>query len=523
MSALSVLTFIELNFDMFIVKAVILSSRLKSGGEFNLEVGFGRLVLEPKGQPDIPALGEPANEAQMMLEIISESIKSLIRIGMIVRSSTSCDRFKKALHTLGPIFCDGPDINHVKEKYPKIQDDRLLARLGNANAKRRRVIAYYRDHTSRLGGHFDDNNPDQLSSKATTFAADNFAQVQAKFDRGDSESASSTTVSTEFSASLNPDLPRLVELSNREESFKCPICQTIQTFKREKSWRLVHFLDSSDISQVSLHFSTHAFRDLYAYVCTAGEAGCEDQIFGDRESWFAHELKHHRAKYKCALCADGSFSPKDLRHHFQEIHRIPDEQQLRALQDMSQLNSSAFNARDCPFCDDWADALCSRKDPKGKGNESSQNHTGILVSSGRFRRHVATHLEYLSIFALPRATEEKGADESESPIESLSDTTSQSEADLDLIQQQKHSQSLDPAPKPEEAVKFATTTTKKPEEDQVHNVLPKYSTEQATTKPIVKTGMVRGPSTTAMGRGAKSIVETWACVSPRQYIKIVLR
>lgn len=135
------------------------------------------------------------------------------------------------------------------------------------------------------------------------------------------------------------------------------------------------------------------------------------------------------------MCFVRTWSPFDKR--YPRAHptnsRVSDDQKIRALQDMNQDNVSAFNTRDCPFCDNWADALHSRKDLKGKGKESTQSHASILVSSDRFQKHVATHLESLSVFALPRAIEEKGVDESKPTMESLRDFTTWFEPDLDLI------------------------------------------------------------------------------------------
>ena len=152
----------------------------------------------------------------------------------------------------------------------------------------------------------------------------------------------------------------------------------------------------------------HAFRDLKAYVCTAGQDECDAEFFGDRDAWFEHELKEHRARYKCSLCNHRPLSPKDIRNHIQTVHGPFTSDQLRMLQDAGREAVTSFRAQDCPFCFDWRDNLRKKSNPRVGLGSPDQNTPDILVSASRFKRHVATHQEQLAIFALPRAAEEDG-------------------------------------------------------------------------------------------------------------------
>ncbi|KAM0258708.1 hypothetical protein ACHAQJ_003717 [Trichoderma viride] len=184
-------------------------------------------------------------------------------------------------------------------------------------------------------------------------------------------------------SSSNLTLPRLADVAPTLEPFECPICFTLQSFQREKSWRI------------------HAFRDLKAYVCTLGGAECDGEFFEDRDSWFEHELQKHRSKYICILCKSRDFSFEDLQTHVLKTHGSLFDTQLKMLQEAGRERHTGFKARDCPFCDEWAETLMQKANPKA---ETVKPIRDILVNHNRFKRHVATHQEQLAIFALPRVT-----------------------------------------------------------------------------------------------------------------------
>ncbi|KAK0709992.1 hypothetical protein B0T26DRAFT_679327 [Lasiosphaeria miniovina] len=349
------------------------------------------------------ATGKPADEANMILEIISECIKSLFRIGIVVRKSAPRDRFQRAMQLPGLAFPADFDIDYVKQKHPKVVSTGLSGRLGGAIAKRRQFIKYSRDHKSRLGA--EDRPKDEkavdvnlelhsvatdlLSSKATTFDPSktgeaNFEDEGEEFN--DAMSIKSASTITEALSVLK--LPRLADLAPDDEPFECPVCFTLQSFKHERSWR------------------SHALRDLKAFVCTLGGSDCDAEFFVDAESWFEHELKQHRAQYKCVLCSHGPVPAKALGEHITSAHGPFPADQLGMLLEAGQQAVTKFKARDCPFCDDWASALARKTNLEGKPGTPAEE---ISVTASRFKRHVAAHQEQLAIFALPRATEEPGS------------------------------------------------------------------------------------------------------------------
>lgn len=191
--------------------------------------------LDPQDEMD----GFALDESDMLLQIISESIKSLLRLGILVRKVGARDRFQQALRNSDSAFPAWFDINYVRERYGKLRNSQLSDRLGSAIAKRRQVIKYCRDHRSRLGldeASHDATASERISSKATTFLP--IADLQfGKILEEEDDSISLSTASTIADSSSTLQLPQLDALSKAYEPFECPICFTLQCFRSEKAWR----------------------------------------------------------------------------------------------------------------------------------------------------------------------------------------------------------------------------------------------------------------------------------------------
>ncbi|QYT02588.1 hypothetical protein H0G86_009582 [Trichoderma simmonsii] len=269
----------------------------------------------------------PSEEIRTNFELISVFLKALFRIAVLVRKENPDTRFERAIRSSKCTFPPTFDIDHVREKYPKLkakEQSWLAERLGKAIARRRQFIKYCRDHRDRLA--LDDENIEaerattvMQSSKATTLdpekihVATNFA-VDDYEDELVSNLSISTSTTTDVLSTLT--LPRLADLSKDGEAFECPICFTLRYIKGERSWRL------------------HAFHDLRPYSCTVGGAKCDSLAFQDRNSWFQHELDCHRSHYECSLCDCGLFSERaGLKSHILGSHGQFSEHQLRVMED----------------------------------------------------------------------------------------------------------------------------------------------------------------------------------------------
>ncbi|KPM46533.1 hypothetical protein AK830_g114 [Neonectria ditissima] len=331
---------------------------------------------------------DPLAEASVLIDIISQCIRSLLRLGTLVRKSTSGDEFKQALQASELSFPSSLDIGHVRQAYPKIKDISLLHRLGYGISKRRQFIAYYRDQVARFWVEDMEDRRDNVSmhvGQLSGFTGSMPSDTKEADDGIPLKSASTTAES--FTESK---LPTLANLTKDSQPFECPICFTIQSFITEQAWRI------------------HAFRDLKAYMCTVSEPNCDTKLFGDRDAWFEHEMQNHRFRYRCRLCRHGPLGSEDMRSHIQLSHGPFPNDQLKELQDAGKEALTQVRALDCPFCEDWVDA----------SPNSEQLTQETFVSASQFKRHVAMHQEQLAIFSFSRATEKTNYSDPTSVISS---------------------------------------------------------------------------------------------------------
>lgn len=189
------------------------------------------------------ALAVPPHDAAVMLVgMISESIRSLYRLGSLIRNSSQPDRFERAiLHS--EVWSPIPDIQHVKTKHTKLEDyhQGLAERLGGAIAKRRQVIQYNRNHRKRLDPQNEESIPEYTSTKASTYNPANlvFEESHRETDHDVDDMVSQGTTSTMHKSKSELHLPKLAELSDEGEYFECPICFVLQSSSTEEAWRSV--------------------------------------------------------------------------------------------------------------------------------------------------------------------------------------------------------------------------------------------------------------------------------------------
>jgi hypothetical protein len=140
-------------------------------------------------------------------------------------------------------------------------------------------------------------------------------------------------------------------------------------------------------------------------VCTLGGAECAAELFQDRDSWFQHELRKHRFKFACILCKSSASTSTELRAHTLKVHGTFTDSQLSTLGEMGTEFPTQFRARDCPFCDEWAQSLLQESTPESQIPGQIQD---ILVNESQFKKHVASHQEQLATLAISQANREEG-------------------------------------------------------------------------------------------------------------------
>ncbi|KAK7917787.1 hypothetical protein PG985_011395 [Apiospora marii] len=327
----------------------------------------------------------PVDEFAVLIEVMSQSLAFLFRLAVLVKAPGSDNRWNRALQRTDP-FPDDFDYNHAIAKYSYLETDndgkKLARRIAQASIRRRQFIQYSRDHTANLSSDArpsvtNDRATERVSSKATTLPpAMNLSTLSVQEVDDDLESL--MTASTTFDTDKKLRLPLLSSLSPEGEAFQCPICFTIRQFNREKAWK------------------AHAYQDLKAYICTIGGKDCASSMFGDRKSWFDHEITQHRSQFVCTLCNKPCQDKDATMSHIKHSHGLNLPGQLSMLADSGRVVPNHFKTTDCPFCD-WARERCRRRNKR----EDDQPPQVETVSRAELKRHIAMHQEQLALFVAP--------------------------------------------------------------------------------------------------------------------------
>lgn len=117
-----------------------------------------------------------------------------------------------------------PDITHVKDKFPKAEDEAWLAqRLGNAITKRRMIIRY-RQTNNAQPTTAEDRVPDGMADQASV-------------------STTATSFISSSDEATSQEIPDLDDLTfngkklEYREPIECPYCRTTQVVDTQSEWR----------------------------------------------------------------------------------------------------------------------------------------------------------------------------------------------------------------------------------------------------------------------------------------------
>ena len=147
-------------------------------------------------------------------------------------------------------------------------------------------------------------------------------------------------------------------------------------------------------------FREHIFRDLRPYICTYAECATGDQVYDSWKDWTTHERWTHNKAWRCTQHTnDLYFSALTFKQHLHQEHSpVLSGSEVEEALRTSEIVSDAV-ARACPLCN------CSMSD------------------SSQLQNHIATHLQRIALFALPRSHDIQDASEagsSSSQVDALS-------------------------------------------------------------------------------------------------------
>ncbi|KAF2130671.1 hypothetical protein P153DRAFT_338722 [Dothidotthia symphoricarpi CBS 119687] len=361
---------------------------------------------------------EDENEDTQLLEEIGACITRLFRVSNLIRHAAPTDLFARALNRNRHQFNDQFDIAHVGERYPKLATEELAwlqKRLGRAITQRRQYLSYMRDHREKLEGTFTRDDTPKIVEPRSQVAAIQLPAMQMQLDSSsrpstfltkassvkagcitpqmltveetsdhENDAKSYTTVSRsindELDTSTTMRIPQLAELrTGSRNEVECPFCFRMKIFKNERVWR------------------RHIFSDLRAYVCTF--PNCDAPYFSDINVWFRHEMQVHRVSYSCQLCEVETFHLRErylahMQRKHPNIYEVGGEQ---VILDIARKPLQQICAQECPCCSEWIDRL------EGRASIASTTSSEPLlyVDPTVFKRHLASHLEKLALFAIP--------------------------------------------------------------------------------------------------------------------------
>ncbi|KAK7425121.1 general transcription repressor [Neonectria punicea] len=371
---------------------------------------------------------EPISELQELFQSIPETISTLFKLSVIIRNSSTRDRFAKALVAGSRVPIDPSyDIDHVQNKFPCLRQKEmewLRTRLGTAITQRRNYLRYCRDHREKMAKVTDTAAAATLETQDAGEDAEarllNMRGKRSLQATGDSKSQASsqpstlapTTASTIIPSQLDDldILERLDEESNDVDHrsvtsyassvgekdgdnrlsviqfeeiakpgkpFECPYCWTIQKFNGHHAWR------------------KHVMSDLKPFVCT-GEA-CDMRLFDDSRTWLAHEMENHLVEWQCCFCSLAPFAKLDkFQSHIVKSHGVRlGEDQLTSLSKTCQKPVDQLVPSACRICDTWEETLRTL-------NRHIPADETLVVTPQQFRHHVCGHMEQLALFTIPR-------------------------------------------------------------------------------------------------------------------------
>lgn len=199
-------------------------------------------------------ISETRSEISELWLMVDDAMNSLMKMSILVRKSTNRNKFdhavRAAARTLRSSMPTDWDIDHVRHKFPKLeQKPWLVRRLGQTSTYRRTFLLYARDHQLRLASHdvaFRGSGTVESESTLSTVASTVVAPAAASdlqrlesFEGDDASVATSTTSYNDAGYRDGKELEviPLWSVCPEGEPGVCPYCRGVVLFSRQKAWR----------------------------------------------------------------------------------------------------------------------------------------------------------------------------------------------------------------------------------------------------------------------------------------------
>ena len=296
--------------------------------------------------------GEEETEIQQLFHELSNIIKCLYQMSMLIRKPARHDRLRHS-HMDDAKAYQPFDRDHVAHKYPEA-DSATVERLGLAISRRRVDLRYRERHHAKLSQGIehahDDTKPETTSVVLSqTIATDYRENTYINLDDAASTSGlSQTSYAPSLVGGGANCVPPLPKEAAGEQPFQCPCCYFLITIKNERSW------------------TRHVFKDIMPYICVYPNCSTPNKLYESRHEWFDHEVKVH---LKPKTASDATFeigcplcnSVKSVAQLERHLARHLEELALFALpRAFSGENEEFDKSRNSPFHVDLAQEVFSR-------------------------------------------------------------------------------------------------------------------------------------------------------------------
>ncbi|KAK3375686.1 hypothetical protein B0T24DRAFT_205331 [Lasiosphaeria ovina] len=254
-----------------------------------------------------------------------------------------------------------------------------MQRLSLANALRREQLIYWRDHPDQEGltGPAVMDSRSVKSGTASLFSKNTVAKSDilgvASSLQGPQVAVANQPhtiyADTVIGGSHSSRVPDVPGASLQSETFECPYCRLNL---------------NSAVMQDRMAWKRHVFRDLRPYTCSYPSCPSSDKLYPTKHDWIYHEAQLHRRKWVCRDCHLDFPSPGEMSAHLELGH--PGRTSSSSHLEIYEMAVDDADPAECPLC------------------PMKSNLKAIF-------KHLARHMEELSLFALPRLIEDEDNEE----------------------------------------------------------------------------------------------------------------
>ena len=256
-----------------------------------------RDVLADDEESDVEAAAEDdtlndegrETEIQGLQESVATNVKCLFQMSLLVRKPAQHDLYLGSRGADVAAF-EPFDYNHVKEKYPKA-DDALVKRLGYAITRRRKYLKYRERHATKLRQGIGNVDPEA--------GHDRDLQEHETMEHGTGSVLSSTIVTELVQRNIDfddkasdTDVSRTSYAPTLLSGGNVALPPPPKASSDGKPFECPYCFYIIEIDG-NRAWNKHVFQDLQPYICIAPTCTTPDKLYPTRHEWLHHSYVAH--------------------------------------------------------------------------------------------------------------------------------------------------------------------------------------------------------------------------------------